>query len=305
MAGLATTQAAAIQSQLAYTRQQEAEADRIGMQTLVKAGFNPHAMPRFFEQLLRTQRFSSDPPQFLIDHPVTESRIADTRARADTLPSPPFATSLDFLLVRARLKALYIHDPTQAETYFDNLYQQGSNQQQLAAGYGLAIAAMRAQHYDRAKELLQTLSRKSPNTWWFAAGLAENAIAAGHYEQANQQLARLLQLMPGNYALSMLYAHSLLRSNQPAAAQALIQPQLLARPEDPLPWELSAQAFGAMKDSARAHLARGEYLFLSGQGKQGLQQLKYALKDSKDSFSLHSLVQARIDDMTAAEKQKF
>lgn len=305
MAGLATTQAAAIQSQLAYTREQEAEADRIGMQILVKAGFNPHAMPRFFEQLLRSQRFGADPPQFLIDHPVTESRIADTRARADKLPTPPYATSLDFLLVRARLKALYIHDPAQAEKYFDSLYQGGNNQQQLAAGYGLAIAAMRNRHYDRSTTLLKTLQRKSPNSWWFSVGIAENAMAAGHYAQANQQLKQLLQLMPGNYALSILYARSLLRSDQAARAQNLLQPQLLTRAEDPLLWQLSAQAFGAMKDTARAHLARGEYLFLNGHGKKGLQQLDYARKDSLDSFSLHSLVQARINAMQAAEKQKF
>lgn len=304
-AGLATTQAAAIQSQLAYTRQQEAEADRIGMQILVKSGFNPHAMPRFFEQLLRTQQFSGDPPQFLIDHPVTESRIADTRARADNLPSPPYQSSLDFLLVRARLKALYIHDPAQAEQYFDQLYQSGRNQQQLAVGYGLAIAAMRNHDFDRARSLLQQLMKQQPNVWWFAAALAENDMAAGNYTRANQQLQQLLRLIPDNYALSLLYAQSLLHSDQPAAAQQLLQPQLLARPEDPRVWQLSAQAFGAQKETTRAHLARGEYLFLNGQGKQGLAQLDYALKGSKDNFSLHSLVQARINDMNAAEKQKF
>lgn len=305
MAGIATTQAAAIQSQLAYSRQQEAEADRIGMQILVQAGFNPHAMPGFFEKLLREQRFNGEPPQFLMDHPVTESRIADTQGRADSLPAPPYQTSLDFLLVRARLKALYFRDAALAQAYFSGIYQKGTSLQQLAAGYGLAVAYTRTRNYDQAGALLETLAKQSPNTWWFRATLAENDMAKNDFHKASERLQTLLQVMPGDYALSILQARSLLQNNQPAAALQLLSPLLQQRNNDPLPWQLSAQAHGALKDTTHAHLARGEYLFLNGQGNQGLQQLRYALKDSKDNFALHSLVEARLNDMSTAEKQKF
>ena len=43
MAALATTQALATQSKINYTRLHEKEADRIGMQILVDAGFDPNA----------------------------------------------------------------------------------------------------------------------------------------------------------------------------------------------------------------------------------------------------------------------
>lgn len=305
MAGLATTQAAAIQSQLAYSRQQEAEADRIGMQILVQAGFNPHAMPDFFEKLLKSQRFNGEPPQFLMDHPVTESRIADTQGRADNLPSPPYHSSLDFLLVRARLQALYYRDGSQAETYFSNLYQKGTSLQQLAVGYGLAVALTRNHHYDQAHNLLEALSSQAPNVWWLRATLAENDMAAGNFKSASVRLQTLLQLMPGDYALSILQARAQLQNNQPGIVLGLLTPLLQQRSRDPLLWQLSAQAYGTLKDTANAHLARGEYLFLNGQGSQGLQQLRYALKDSDENFSLHSLIEARLNDMSMAEKQKF
>ena len=87
MAALATTQAASIDAQLRFSRANEQEADRIGMQTLVRADMNPAAMADFFEALQRSMRYYGDlPPEFLLTHPVTESRITDARARAAPWP---------------------------------------------------------------------------------------------------------------------------------------------------------------------------------------------------------------------------
>ncbi len=303
MAGLATTQAAAIQSHLAYSRHQEAEADRIGMQTLVEAGFNPYAMPAFFEKMMRMQRLSGEPPLFLMDHPATESRIADTRARASKLPRRPYHASLDFLLVRARLQALYIHRADNAEQYFRELYRGGDSSNQLAAGYGLAIASIRNKHYDQAEKLFKILSKQSPNTWWFKAGLAETDIARGDYAAANKRLESLLHLLPNEYALSVFYARSLLHSNQPKQAQNLLQTQAHQRRKDPLLWHLLAKAYGQADQPARAHLALGKYRFLMGKEEAGIKQLQYALDGSKKRFALHSRIKAQLKKMKAAKAQ--
>lgn len=304
-AGLAASQAAMIQSRLAYSRQQEAEADRIGMQTLDAAGFNPNAMPAFFEKLLRMSRFNGQPLEFLMNHPITESRIADTRARASKLPPHAYHTSLKFLLMRARLKARFYHDPDQAIAYFSNLYTNGNNQQQLAAGYGLAIALMRKEQTQKATKLLQQLLEIVPDNWWFKAGLAESAMKANDFQKANQQLKKLLNLFPGNYAISVLYAKSLIRSEQPSKVKAVLQPLRQERPDDPLLWRLAAKAFGAMNQPARAHLARGKHLFLNGHIDKGIQQLEYALNKSKDQFALHSRINAAITQMKRAKHQPF
>ena len=66
-----------------FSRQNEQEADRIGILNLEKAGYDPRSMPTMFERLMRQYRFDAKPPEFLLTHPVTESRIADTRNRAE------------------------------------------------------------------------------------------------------------------------------------------------------------------------------------------------------------------------------
>ena len=88
MAALSATQAAAQDSALRYSRANEQEADRIGMQTMVEAGIDPHAAPAMFERMLQATRYSSSErvPEYLRSHPLTESRVADTRNRARQYP---------------------------------------------------------------------------------------------------------------------------------------------------------------------------------------------------------------------------
>src|SRR5690606_25881880 len=87
MAAILSAQAAAMQEQRRFSRQNEQEADRIGLINLERAGYDPNAMPRMFERLMRQYRFDRKPPEFLLTHPVSESRVADTRNRAEQMPA--------------------------------------------------------------------------------------------------------------------------------------------------------------------------------------------------------------------------
>ena len=74
------------QRQINFTRHDEAEADRVGIQTLARAGFDPMAMADTFSMLQHVMRANGvDVPEFLMDHPVNSSRIADAKARAEHL----------------------------------------------------------------------------------------------------------------------------------------------------------------------------------------------------------------------------
>src|SRR5205814_9134623 len=103
-AAIAATQAASIQHQINFTRENEYEADRIGFQRLDAAGFDVTAMATFMERLQRSNRFiDSGAPNYLRTHPVTYERIAEAQARAQGLHYRHVPDSLDFHLVRALL----------------------------------------------------------------------------------------------------------------------------------------------------------------------------------------------------------
>jgi predicted Zn-dependent protease len=297
MAGIAATQAAAIQSQLAYSRHHEREADRLGMQTLVDAGMDPSAMPRFFQKMLRQQQFGGDPPEFLLTHPLTEDRVADTQARAQALSQPRIHHSLDFQLIQARVRSGFFSDAGDAVNWFSERWSQGGSYPQQAAGYGLALAMIRAERYKDAEKVLDQLSERSPDQLWYDMARGEAARAAGDHDRAIAIFREVHRLMPGNYAASVMLARALLAGKEAGQARDLLDPLTLERPHDPVLWQLLADAHGYSDQPAHAHRARGEYLFLTGREEKGLEQLKYAMDESKNNFPLHSQLKARAKEM--------
>ncbi|KAF0810217.1 hypothetical protein A167_00898 [Alcanivorax sp. S71-1-4] len=304
MAGIATSQAAAIQSQLAYSRHHEREADRVGMQTMVNAGMDPYAMPRFFERMLRSRQYAGNPPEFILSHPVTEDRVADSRSRAEGLARPRLRMSPDFALIRARVQAGFYNDPQQALNYFRNQYESGSSISQQAAGFGLAMSALRTRDFDLAERTLQTLARQSPDQFWFRIALAEVAQKRGHPQQAVDMLRDVLDVIPGNYAASVLLVDNLLAINEPAQARQVLDRLLLKR-QDPLLYRLLAEARGKEGDRARTHQARGEYLFAMGQEERGIEQMRFALEQSREQFALHTQLRARLRTMEQLANEEF
>lgn len=88
-AALVAGQSLMIQRQINFTRSDEAEADRVGIQTLARAGFDPNAMAGAFQELQKVMRVNGiDIPEFLLDHPVDTKRIAEAKERARQLGCP-------------------------------------------------------------------------------------------------------------------------------------------------------------------------------------------------------------------------
>src|SRR5689334_5909716 len=142
---MVAAQAGAVQTSLAYSRDFEREADRVGLQTLEAAGFDPRAMAVFFEKLQRSMRVSDDSsvPGWLRTHPMTVERIADAQNRAANMPYRQHVDSLDFHLVRARLRA-ESGEAASAVAYFRTAVGEKRYGAEAAARYGLVAALLRA-----------------------------------------------------------------------------------------------------------------------------------------------------------------
>jgi predicted Zn-dependent protease len=100
---MATAQAGVKQALINHTRENEKEADRVGIHAMSRAGFDPEAVAAFFEKMQQATRYLRKPPEFLMTHPVSQTRISDARARARSMPAPNDPDSLDFHLIKSRL----------------------------------------------------------------------------------------------------------------------------------------------------------------------------------------------------------
>ncbi|WP_182076643.1 M48 family metallopeptidase [Deefgea sp. CFH1-16] len=107
VAAIAAGTGVAVQRQLDFTYSFEQEADRIGMQTLKKSGYDPSAMVVFFERLQKHNRlYENNAPDFLRTHPVTFKRISDAQARLGEIKFKAVPDSLEFLLIREKSRAM-------------------------------------------------------------------------------------------------------------------------------------------------------------------------------------------------------
>ena len=299
IAAIAGSQAAALQEQRRFSRQNEQEADRIGILNLEKAGYDPRSMPTMFERLMRQYRFDAKPPEFLLTHPVTESRIADTRNRAEQARVGGTEDSLRYQLIRARVQLNYEETPGIAAKRFRQ--QLDENPKNDVARYGLAIAQIKGSQFNEARENLKPLLDKAPNDITYNLAQIELDTDSNRLAEAQQRVDRMRTLYPGNYPLNQARVDLLLKQNRPADADKALEALLKSRPDDPDVWYSVAETRGLSGNIIGLHQARAEYFALVGDFRQAIQQLDFAQKLT-NNFQLSSRLDARKRELMDQER---
>ena len=104
---MAGASAGSVQGALDFTRENEKEADRVGIQTLNNAGFDVRGARDFFTTLKQANQFSGGAaPAFLQTHPITSNRINDIEDRLKDFPYKQRVDNQTFHYVKGKLKAL-------------------------------------------------------------------------------------------------------------------------------------------------------------------------------------------------------
>ena len=291
IAAIAGSQAAAIQEQRRFYRQNEQEADRIGIINMEKAGYDPRNMPTMFERLMRQYRFDARPPEFLLTHPVSESRIADTRNRAEQAAKGGKEDSLWYQLMRARVQLYYEETPGLAAKRFRA--QLDDNPNALPARYGLALAQIKAGQLNEARENLKLLLAKQPDDITVNLAQVDLDITNNRIPDAQQRIDRLLTQYPGNYPINQKRVDVLLKQNRMADAEKALENLLKTRSDDPDVWYLVAETRGQNGNIIGLHQARAEFFALVGEFDQAIQQLDLAKRRAADNFQLASRIDAR------------
>ncbi len=296
-AALASTQAAAIQEQRRFSRQNEQEADRIGILNLKEAGYDPNAMPNMFERLAKLSRFSQTPPEFLLTHPVSQSRIADSRNRAGQLNNAGRRDSVYYQMMRARVQLLYEDSPGIAARRFQALLDEHDGKH-AAARYGLTLALIRSGQPGQAAKALEPLVIEFPDNIAVQLARAELDSSQNRLDEALVRIDRLLKGQPENYPLLDAKADLLLRKRDYVHAEQVTDQLTRLRSDDPDVWYLASEIRGLAKNILALHQARAEYFMLVGDLDQADEQLDLALKRAEDSFVISSRINARKEEIT-------
>ncbi len=298
IAALSATQALAQDSALRYSRGNEAEADRVGMATLVEAGLDPHAAPAMFERMLQASRYARGNriPEFLRSHPLSKNRIADTKNRAREYPKSIHPPSLNYQLMRARVANHLSNTPSESVQKFRGELE-GTPKLVAATKYGLVLALTDAGRTDEARVELDSLRANDRGRLEYIVADAEIDLARNKPGIAVENLTDQLKISPGNHALTMTYAKALMEDQKPHIAEEVLIEQSKQYSDDPALWYLLAEVQGLSGNIVGLHQSRAEYFILNGILDQAEKQLTYALKLTKADFVTSAKIHQRIADV--------
>ena len=293
-AALGAARGLAMDRQLRFSRNNEQEADRIGQDTLYNAGFDPSAQAKMYEQLLAANRFGRRPPEFLLTHPLTESRISDSRGRALRYPQRDYEPSLNYQIMRARVVGHYAKDKAALIVDLEKKLEFSTHHfNEEVNRYALAVAYWENEQYSEADRTLAPLLKKYPNLISLVVTQAEIYTKQNEAERAIDYLKRHLEINPGNHPLIMAHVDALMTSRSYNAAAEIMEQHTKNRESDHHLWYRLAETWGQAGNISKVHQARAEYFTLISDFRNARQQLQFALQIEADDASNPAL-QARL-----------
>jgi predicted Zn-dependent protease len=312
-AALMVGQAAAMSRQLAYSRDAEREADRVGFQILTEAGFDPQGMVDLMTLMHQgTRAYESMAPAYLRNHPMDEEREADIMGRVQATHTHQHADSLDFQLVRARLRVLQ-DESTQAlrddVTSFADQAAHHGLASDAAAYYGLALSNLKLKRPAPALEAALAARRSTP----VPSAMLDDLVNLARYEAAGSDFERDTALrasqettthFPLSRSVAMQHTDLLQRSHQHERAIAYLRDQLALSHNDPDFYNFLSISYAALDKKTLQHQATAEMYLLLGSPPAALEQLQLARKMADADFYTMTEVDARLRQITELVREQ-
>jgi predicted Zn-dependent protease len=303
MAAISVSNAASAQSSINYTRQNEKEADRVGIGILANAGFDPNGASSFFGILAEKNRLKSTPLAFLLTHPLPESRIADARTRAASFRPRNVPESINFHLAKSRILARYYANPKRNIEYFSGILQNQSYVFKRAAEYGLALSYLANKQLEPALKLINGLLQQEPNNLFYLDVYTDIAIEMNQHQKAIDKLSAQIIHAPYNRVLTLNLANVLIKTKDFEKATLLLKDYLLINPDNLLAYELLSDAYSSSEQKLEMHQVKAEVFALIAAYPRAIDELHNAYNYAGERNIERKRIRARIEQFRIAQER--
>ena len=297
------TQGALIQNQLKFSRDAEREADRIGFQTLVNAGFDPHGMENFFARLQKSNRYyENDATAFLSTHPLTNERLSDMENRSKGIKRAVYPSSLDFYLIQARCRVLQetgYDGWLKVSRYFRDALAKAKGKELAAAHYGLSIALSRMnQKAEALSEARLAAQSVRDDSIILDKNLAEMSYAlaktASEKDAALKLSRKTYERYPDSAMAAQSYAELLWQAGKNTEVLKFLRNQTALSHEDPDYFAMLARSYEATGQRSLAFAATGDMYALMGNARAAVYQFDKAQQANDGDFYTMSEIDAKL-----------
>lgn len=304
-AAIATTQAGAMAAQLAFSRDFERESDRHGFEIMRKAGFDVRGMSIFFSRLQQAVRlYENNATAYLRTHPLTGERLTDMQNREQSVPYRQVTDSVDFQLVRAKLRAMQ-GTPAEALRDFNGLLRDKKFSSEPATRYGLAYAFYRGRDWAAAEREVQAVRAAQVSAPMLERLLADIRIARGEVSGGLKIYRDAMVRFPLNQGLLYGYGGALIGAQQFGDSLRFAETQLQNYPEDVRFHKMRAESYAGLGRKALQHQALAEVFALQGQTAGAVEQMELAQKAGDANFYEMSAIDARLRELKRRQLEEL
>lgn len=297
------TQAALMDKQLSYSRNQEREADRIGMQFMYAAGYNPQSMADYFETMHRATSRVSFLPDFWLTHPLTTERMSEARLRANQLPQVRSKIyDLDFDILKWYTQVVS-NQATEIQL------QALANRKNIAGLLALSKFYLMQGDYTQAQSNLDLVKIKLKSHILVPLIQTDIYLGQNKFDQAYDSISSLQKTMPENRALSYKLVEVLIRQGKIDQAQTLVQRFIRKNQRDIEGWQLLQQATNLDKSSplqaVNVLCYRAEAEYWSGYEENAIKSMLHAQRLAKGNLAMSAKIDSRLKQMQDDRRMKI
>lgn len=291
MAALTSTMGATIQSSINFTRDNEYEADRIGIELLYKSGFNPRGSTDLFKKLQEQQGNINPAFTMLIDHPLSQIRVSEASARIATLPARKDSDNPDFFLAKARSDVRYMN--LQPDVILQGL--EHSKMNGIYKSYVKALCYFELNELDKAQSALSELSALKSNI--FVIDLQTDIdLKRGNINQAISRLQQARSRLGDNKTVMLNLANIYYQNGSYDKANALLESFIKKHPNDFTALSLLSESYFKSGKRCEGLRTRGTLLSNIGNYNLSIAQFNEALNVCTDSMTKEK-IKAQVVDL--------
>lgn len=294
---------------LAYSREDEMQADELGIDTLTAAGYSGAGMMTMLKKIRDKQTFGpSDAPSYLMTHPAVDDRLAylDTwiQGHPEALNLLTRRDNAAFIRVRTRLTAGY-GDPAAALRKMTAAVAASPEDPMIRHGYGIALAR-NGRPRDGLRQVRKALE-KDPFNAVMLKDLGEIAFMDGQYEAARAALEGSRGIDPADFETFYLLGRTQLELEENNQAADTLRTVLEKQPDFLQAFKYLGEAYGKQGRMGDAHYYLGRYHHDRGDMKTAAFHLRQVIKHSQDprqkAEAEEMLLEAKKEEFAAKEKE--
>lgn len=281
-----------MQEQINFTRTQEYEADRVGVELLSNSGFDPTGMISFFETMQKIQRLqNSRMPEFLSTHPLSLSRVSEAAQRVQVMSNKEYHESRSYPLIKARLAVLTDHDPVALRA------RQQQETAEITLEYARALTELRRGNPQEAVNAFRKLLAQDESITHFHIGLGNALLDADQPAESITVFRQASRLFPDNAPVALAHARALRHTGSPGEALQRLRDLAARQKTGPEVLRLMAQTAAEAGAMAESHYYMGEYYLDTGDHDSAREQLQLAFNRSEPGSRQRLQYVARLDEI--------